>query len=266
MIYNDCDDVRELVPAYVLGATDPEETRLIEMALADCPELLDDLAEYATLTEAMHLAVALRHDAPPADRILAPLRQSGRAYKAATSDRSHPETRAPWRRAWWFAMAALFVVTVLAVGSNILWYTQTRDLQRAQQALQASQMRFPTPGQSVLPAILKPENSQHRRLTATAAGQPGAQAQVLWNSGIDVGAMMATGLAQLPPDMAYQLWVEREDETISLGQFQVDADGAGFLLFQSPEAITRFSALGISPEPASGSAQPTHDPIAVGKI
>ena len=75
-----------------------------------------------------------------------------------------------------------------------------------------------------------------------------------------------TGLEQLAPDMAYQLWVVRDDETLSLGQFHVDDTGTGFMIFQSPEPIVNFDAMGISPEPATGSAAPTHDHVVVGRI
>ena len=114
--------------------------------------------------------------------------------------------------------------------------------------------------------MLNPHNTHHRELSATTAGQPNAAARVIWNSEIEVGSLFVTGLEQLPADMAYQLWVVRDDETLSLGQFNVDDTGTGFMIFQSPEPIASFDAIGISPEPAEGSAQPTHDHVVVGRI
>jgi len=44
-----CDEIRELLAAYSMGATDPEETALVERHLPDCPEAVAELAEYLAL-------------------------------------------------------------------------------------------------------------------------------------------------------------------------------------------------------------------------
>jgi hypothetical protein len=271
MMFSDCEEIRELLGAYIIGATDAEETRLVEMALADCPELTEELADYAAINEALHQAVPLRYPAPPAERILGALRQPANHPAEFQDDPGVAESKiavlkppARGRHLWWLSIAALFVVTVLAVGSNLYWSAQVNRLRTAQENLTSRLNAQPTPGP--LPVVLKPEDSHHRRLTATTAGQPDAQAQVIWNSDIEVGALYATGLLQLPPDMAYQFWAVRGDQATSLGQFTVDENGTGFLIFQSPQPVVSFDALGISPEPVTGSLQPTHEHVVVGKI
>lgn len=264
---SNCDDLQELIAAYSIGATDPEETRRVEQALVECPELAEELAEYAGLHEALLYAVPQRYQAPPVSRLLAGLNQPANHVAEFEDDTLRVETLAvlpkpaPRKRGlWWLGVAALFVVTVLAVGSNLLWFYENAEL-RSQLSIQ----KTPAPT-GFLPVVLKPEDSHHRRLSATTAGQPDAQAQVIWNSDIEVGALYATNLQQLSEDMAYQFWGVRGDVATSLGQFQVDENGTGFLIFQSPEPVASFDALGISPEPASGSAQPTHEHVVVGKV
>lgn len=251
---SNCDEAKELIGAYSIGATDPEETQLVESALIDCPELADELADYAVVSDALHHAVPPRYQAPPASRILAPVIEQ-------KTSKTLPLVQPRSSRVWWLSIAALFVVTVLAVGSNLLWLNEVNSLRQAP----------PTPPAQVtppsyLPITLKPEDSHHRRLTATTSGQPDAQAEVIWNSDIEVGALYATGLQQLEPDMAYQFWGVTGDVAVSLGQFTVDENGTGFLIFQSPQPVISFDAVGISPEPATGSEQPTHDHVVVGKI
>jgi anti-sigma-K factor RskA len=271
MSSNRCDEARELIGAYAIGATDPAETRLVEQALADCPELNDELKDYAALNEALHQAVPLRYAAPPASRILAKIAQPASHPAEFLDDAAEDEKIIPLtqpggpRGLWWLSIAALFVVTVLAVGSNLYWSDQVNRLQEAQQELAQQINQIATPDQPLL-VDLRPEDSHHRRLTATAASQPDARAEVIWNSHIEVGALYATGLQQLDPDMAYQLWGVRDGVAVSLGQFDVDENGTGFLIFQSPQPIVSFDALGISPEPADGSDQPTHDHVVVGQI
>jgi hypothetical protein len=270
MIDRNCDQMRDLLAAYSIGATDPAESQQVEIALADCPELRAELADYQGLAEALHHAVPLRHSAPAAERILGPILRgetptTTQPQPTLRSEKVIPLPPKPRRQVWWISIAALFVVTVLAVGSNLYWSDQVQALRAAQQDLITQINQAATPVQA-LPVSLRREDSHHRRLTATTTNQPGAQAEVIWNSHIEVGALYATGLAQLPPDMAYQLWGVRGQMATSLGQFSVDENGTGFLIFQSPEPIVSFDALGISPEPASGSQQPTHDHVVVGKI
>ncbi len=255
VVRSNCEEARELIGAYSIGATDAAETQLVETALMDCPELNEELAEYAALSDALNQAVPQRFQAPPAHRILNPVLQPA-AAKTVPLAKSTAS-----RRALWWSIAALFVVTVLAVGSNIYWAGEVGQL-RQEVTLQATPQLTPP----FFPVALRPQDSHHRRLSATTTDQPDAQAEVIWNSDIEVGALYATGLQQLEPDMAYQFWGVNGDTAVSLGQFNVDADGTGFLIFQSPQAVASFDALGISPEPASGSAQPTHEHIVVGKV
>jgi anti-sigma-K factor RskA len=253
---NNCEEARELIGAYSIGATDVEETRLVEDALDDCPELVDELAEYASMMTAMHEAVPLRYTAPPVSRLFADLKPAQPLTLAVESK----VAKNPQRRLWWISIAALFVVTALAVGSNLLWLNRVNELEAAQQ-LQLTQQ----PTRSPLAIMFDPA-ATHQRVLLPTSDENGAMARVIWNSEFEVGSLFVIGLDPLPPDMAYQLWAVRADETLSLGQFNVDNTGTGILIFQSPEPIVSFDALGISPEPASGSDAPTHDHVVVGNI
>ena len=151
-------------------------------------------------------------------------------------------------------------MTVLAVGSNLLWLNRFNELEQSQ-TIAATQ----APPQQPLAVMFDPA-ATHQRLLLPTSDENGALARVIWNSEFEVGSLFVTGLDQLAPDMAYQLWAVRADETLSLGQFLVDDTGTGILIFQAPEPIVSFDALGISPEPATGSAAPTHDHVVVGNI
>lgn len=270
---DNCEEIRALIGAYAIGATDEEETRLVEASLEGCPEVAQELADYARLSIALHDAVPMRYDAPPAAQILAKLNPAQATPEAAPAKRAAPQearTTAqavprPTRRNWWLAVAAVFAVGLVGVVSNLFWVNRVNELEQAQADLQAQINTRPTPSQPFA-VNLSPDEVHHRVLTATTAGLPGAEARVIWNSEIEVGSLFVTGLEPLPPNMAYQLWVVRDDETLSLGQFTVDDSGVGILIFQSPEPIASFEAMGISPEPASGSDHPTHEHVVVGSI
>ena len=262
---DNCEEIRELIAAYSIGATDAEETQRVRAALDDCPEAARELEEYAALATALHDAVPLRHEAPPAARILSRIEFGDEGETTPTENITPLTQPAPRRGFWWLSIAALFVIALLAIGSNLFWLDRVSELEANQAELVEQINTRPTPT-TPFSVVLNPRNTHHRELSATTAGQPNAAARVIWNSEIEVGSLFVTGLEQLPADMAYQLWVVRDDETLSLGQFNVDDTGTGFMIFQSPEPIASFDAIGISPEPAEGSAQPTHDHVVVGRI
>ncbi|MBZ0317449.1 MAG: hypothetical protein K8L91_13595, partial [Anaerolineae bacterium] len=54
-----CDTLRELLPAYSIGATDEAETRLVESLLDECPEVAAELLDF------MRLAGAIAYTARP---------------------------------------------------------------------------------------------------------------------------------------------------------------------------------------------------------
>src|SRR5215211_379751 len=50
----DCEALAELLPAYSIGATDAEETALVERLLQVCPEGAAELDSYLSLAQAMN--------------------------------------------------------------------------------------------------------------------------------------------------------------------------------------------------------------------
>jgi hypothetical protein len=265
-----CEEIRELIAAYAVGAADAAEAQQVRDALADCPEVAEELADYVALLDTMNHSLPLRHPAPPAARILAGITDGAPARPTPRPRQPAPPPQpqslpAPRRARWWWSAAALLLVTLLALGSNWLWWREVDNLRQTQAALLDQLNARPTP-QSPFALVLNPEDSHQRVLLPTDAGQDGALARVIWNSEFEVGSLFVTGLQVLPPDMAYQLWAVRDGAATSLGQFQVDDTGTGILIFQSPEPIVSFEALGISPEPITGSSAPTHDHVVVGRI
>lgn len=102
---NDCDSLRDLLPAYSIGATDPEETAMLQAKLKECPELAAELDHYAQVSAALAQAVPV-HNPPP--ELLGNLLQAAR--------QSQPLRR--WRFSW-AALAAC--LALLLVVSNLFW-------------------------------------------------------------------------------------------------------------------------------------------------
>ena len=73
--------------------------------------------------------------------------------------------------------------------------------------------------------------------------------------------MVVEGLPVLDEDHEYQLWLIRNGQRASGGVFSVDADGYGAMVVSSPEALSNYSAFGITVEPEGGSPGPTGDRV-----
>jgi anti-sigma-K factor RskA len=68
---------------------------------------------------------------------------------------------------------------------------------------------------------------------------------------------MVNGLPPPPEGRTYQVWLVHDGQRTSAAVFRTSADGWGYTFLQSPSPIGGFEALGITLEPAGGSAAPT---------
>jgi anti-sigma factor RsiW len=255
-----CDQLRELIPAYSIGATDADETLWVEQNLPRCPEAAAELAAFLALAEEMHYLVpATRQNrtseaAMPALPPVYPARLPGGAVQRSAS---RPARRAaPWRGLLAVAATAL----ILLGGLNLVLLSRLRDLQTRQEALiqLVQQPQQPLSSGQVLHRELVPNQS--------VAVSSQSHATLIWNTAREVGSLYVEGLPPLEPDRVYQLWVVREGHSLSLGVFRVGDDGTGTLVFEAPERITDFSHVGISIEPAAGSPAPTTPHLVIGEI
>lgn len=263
-----CDELRDLVPAYSIGATDPQETAFFEAYLEDCPEVAVELAEYADLVDRMHHALPAQEKVSNASAekifkgidLSEPQPNGGRARIIQYV----PQQRDGWSQGW-VALAAVCAIVILTA-TNIFWAMQSQQTQQFQQQLVqvlANQESQPPP-QIDQAVSLQTGQTFYRQLTPTVDGHEGTHAALVWNR--DVGSMYAFGFPQPPDGMAYQLWLVTGDQEISMGSFIPDANGVGTLFFEMDGTITDFEAAGISLEPIEGSNRPTTPHLVIGKI
>jgi len=268
---SDCDRLRELIPAYTIGATDPDETALVEALLPNCPEISVEIAEYASMSRAFLYTMSLEQ--PPAslhDKLLTRIRQNGQADHAASDNiadapdsvmpnmpttsvganlvsttpnlRVLPAPQAPRRTTRNRRMIAIAAVAAaLLVATNAFWLSQVSSLRRENDLL----------------------NSVFTQRTSLT-GDESVNATIAW--GEQGQALLVADF--LPPqsaDRAYQAWIIVENMPVSAGLFRVDADGHGTLLFSADQPLDNVT-FAITDEPAQGSDQPTSAPIAAAQL
>jgi len=250
-----CAAVEALVPAYSMGATDPEETHMVNSQLATCPTASAELASYAKLTEALLYSVS---PVPTPPGIEAKLRLALRSSQTEVEHLPSVWMRIKQRLAWlpqsspqWAAAGVILLLLAL----NLYAINQNRQLRAQVQYLAQQQMQ-----QVQAIHLLTAVNQPMLTLPAVQENSP-AQAQVRWDTNAGVAVLNADAFPPLPANMAYQLWLRHDGERSSAGLFTVDQNGTGSLIFPISQPLDSLEAMGITPEPAGGSPGPTGDAV-----
>lgn len=102
---NDCEELRALIPAYSIGATDEQETRQIEDGMKRCPDLVTELAQYADFDAAF--AGSLPPAVPPPELL-------GNLLAEARRTRQRRSTRGGW-------VIAVAVLAAVLLATNAFW-------------------------------------------------------------------------------------------------------------------------------------------------
>jgi hypothetical protein len=292
-----CNELTDLLGAYSIGATTPAENRAIERLLADCPEAAAELADYMAVRDALSL-VAAAQDAPGPSRDLlagidldmelardhtppavAPTPQPPTERDTQTMARLTPPAPQPKIRhfpvAAWYAFGSVAAALILVFGLLTVVNSLLVEMraERAQLiALVEASSNAPREVIQVMPttasvqSVRRLEHAHHIQLTPAINTAQTGQADVIWDPETGVGTLSVTAMPTLPDGTRYQMWLVNNDQEISVGLFQVDADGSGFLVFQSPEPLTAFEVIGISVEPSTGSVHPTTPHLVTGQI
>jgi hypothetical protein len=247
-----CKTIIDLIPAYSIGATTPEETARVEALLPDCPQAIDLLTDYLMLADDLALAVQPPKTAQTNGEIhLNGALVRGKA-RPVTSPVVQPHST-PHRG--WVGLAVAALLLILLGVTNIYWYTANQRLENTQVIAQPVE---------ALPVLAG--DFAHRDLSATEDGQPESRASVIWNPETSIGSIYVTGLPPLDDQHNYYVWLVREETAVTLGQFSVDPNGNGILLFQSEEPLESYDAIGVNVEPIGGSQTPTTPHVVIGEI
>ncbi len=246
---NQCDTIQELIPDYAFGLTEQDETRLVELYLADCTDAAQQLGEFQSLQ------AALRADVP---QIEPPAHLADRLMDAVAEPAAPAKSRRLVLRPVWLIAAAAVIALVV---TNVYWLLRVNDLTRRQDELVAStsapqNTAFVLTGTSALRWVRLPSSEQNVN----------ANAFLMWNAESEIGLLYASGFPELSVGKTYQLWFTRGEERISGGTFRVDNDGKGALLFHITQPIDKYTWARITAEPASGSDAPTGNVVVNGKL
>jgi hypothetical protein len=258
----DCHRLRELIPAYAIGATDPDETAFVEAGLPDCPEAAAELTDYLMLSDELLYIVPMASENRPVADVPMPYLEPVAAARTNPGTSTRPAPVVVSRQSVRWIVAASLALIIVGIVNG---YTMVQ-LQRLEQGQRDLASQFEAARTALLPVNAGP--ALHRDLlpNGTTDVSPEAHAVLIWNAAENVGSLYVTGLSPLSLEETYQLWLVRDDHSMSLGTFEVDNAGTGTLVFASPEPVVSFQHVGVSIEPVAGSTTPTTPHLVIGEI
>lgn len=237
--------VLELLPAYVLGALEPDEMLAVDAYIRSHPELMPgiDEAERA-LTQLAYTAP----DAPlPASAKMRLLERVAQEQAAARSHVTVP-LAPPSGVSLQVRLTRLFrpvrwALVAAVIAGLLLWNIQ---LQRASNPSAAEIARLA--GQAGTRVSLMID-------TAAAPGSTGRLFLVPDGGG---AALAVSGLPPLPAGKSYQFWFARPDKSRdSAAVFQVGSSGEALINVAIPGPLAQYDQIWITQEPEGGSPKPT---------
>ncbi|WP_328498303.1 anti-sigma factor [Streptomyces sp. NBC_00414] len=241
-------DLHTLTGAYALHALSDDERGEFERHAADCEACAQEALELSETAARLALAVSVippaalkgrvmgrittvRQESP---RVVSPARPLGGSVRA--------------RRLSRWALAAC-LAAVAAFGGTTVWqYDRAQD---AHEQAQRSERRS-----DAIAAVLAASDAR----TRTAELADGARGTVVVSKRRDEAVFIASGMASPPSGKVYQLWFNDAGTMRSAGLMDSHRTAEAVLL---EGAVDRASGMGITVEPAGGSAEPTSDPVAL---
>ncbi|MFJ6838449.1 anti-sigma factor domain-containing protein [Streptomyces sp. NPDC091209] len=241
-------DLHTLTGAYALHALGDDERERFERHAADCADCAQEVRELTATAARLGLAVTASPASALKDQVMrriTTVRQESPRATALTAPRTIGLRR--HRPARWALAAAL--AAAASLGGTAVW--QHERAQDAQEQARQAERRA-----DQVAAVLAAPDATSR--TAKLSG--GASGTVVVSEGRDQAVFIAARMAKPPGGKVYQLWFDDGGTMRSAGLMDPGRSTEAVLMEGSVDGA---SGMGITVEPAGGSAEPTSDPLAL---
>lgn len=248
MLRENCRPHQENLPAYSLGALEADELAALASHLATCVDCNAELTDYQKIS--MGLLHVLPPRTPPAR-----LRHNLQARLPSASNRTL--RLIPQFKRFSFGQLLNVVVVLSLIALNIYSTSQIREVRKQQNAL-ADRML----AEQAAIGMLAYPNTQIRMIVPDVQNLTGS---ALVNKERPIAVLLLWNLPELDPTQMYQVWlIDATGKPIGAGLF-VPASGQKYTtaVIQSSAPLGEFIAIGVTIEPAGGSAQPTGERLLV---
>lgn len=262
----DCEQIRDLLDAYAIGALEPGDVKFVEEHVADCVRCWDELSTGQRTAALIALTVPIEQ---------APARLEQRIIAQAQRERSQKPERAPsWQRlrTWPAAAGVLGAASVAALSVSAFLGVQMQDLRDENDSLHEELGSVTTAFQQQL-ADTNEQLADQRSISAVLSDDqrvqvgvnpPGgngvAQAYYTWSPDTHKGFLICDNLPSLQPGEIYQVWVVTDtNETVPMATFSsTDGTCQATMDFSTVSLTGHLTGIGVTAEDAPGGAtQPT---------
>ena len=237
-------DLHSLSGAYALDALEAgsERDRFVRH-LSRCPSCASEVRGFREVATAMAFAAAAEPPAELRGRVLAAAARTRQVPpEVSTHARSRrSRARVPWVP-WLSGVVATASIVVAVLFGFALAHTQD-ELNQVKAENQAISLLLSSP--------------QAKLLTHEVTN--GGVATVVLSADRHELAVVTSGLPALPSGKVYQLWLIGKPKTVSAGLLPPAKDGRTPAVLAT--GVAKGDTLGLTVEPAGGSAQPTTTPI-----
>lgn len=267
------EELRDLLPAFALGALDENERREVADHVSDCAECTAELTALERVVDGIGLDAAPVTPPPSLrNRVLSRIEneRAGRVSSMSRMPALQPKSaRPPWAQG-----LALAASVAIAVGASLYAWTLRTEVETLRQDVvatseEASKLRGElanlrrnwvevTRAMDVLraPDMLKVDLKGQPTL-------PTGTGRAFWSR--SAGLMFtAEGLPALPSDKVYQLWIIKGTVASPSVTFVPDRGGAASVTAIVASGAEAPDAFGVTIEPTGGSASPTLPVVMVG--
>ncbi|KIQ66407.1 hypothetical protein TR51_01965 [Kitasatospora griseola] len=240
-------DLHTLTGAYAAHSLDGAERDEFERHLARCPACAQEVAEFTATLARLGAAQAVAVPEELKSRVMAALdtvRQEPPAGPPSAPRTLRRRLRRSWPR---LALAACLALAAAAGGVAVQQHGASDRARARTAALQRQQARMAD-------LLTAPDA---RITSAEVAGGAGVAA-VVWSHARDAAGFLASGLPVLEQGTTYELWF---DDAGTMRPAGLMSDPAGAMVLSGP--LNGASGVGVTVEPAGGSASPTGAPVVV---
>ncbi|HEY2548242.1 MAG TPA: anti-sigma factor [Candidatus Acidoferrum sp.] len=262
-----CDQFRELIEAYALGALDHEERAALEAHLATGCQACAKAVE-----EARWLVSQLAYVAPeaaPSDMLKGRLMQTVRAEAQADAQaKPHVISTKPAIPLWLLAgVAALLIFSIYSAWNARRLHDEIRQAdERAAQLFQERQKTEEQLAMAKREAMILMDPTSIK-IPMAGSDKQGPQLEAKWHPQLGI-VVMGDKIPMPAPHHVLQLWfIPKEKGAKPMPSMMTwpDANGKFVMVVSNPpESMDATKALAITEEPEGGSHWPTTTPIYVG--
>ena len=244
-----CEQVRDLLDAYSLGAAEADEANAIEEHVADCVRCWSSLSEAQRAAASIALSTAFQR-APQSlrNRILDEAQRGER--------RVAPNLLQLARRLMPVGAGVVAAGAAASLGFAIFLQTEVSDLRSDNNQLVAeietADARLSQ--QQQLLTVLSAPDFQQITLEARDPASP-STAVYQWSDSGGTAALLCNNLASLQQGQVYHVWLITEVDSYSAGSFQT-WDGIGQLSMDLDDLPEHPIAIGVSIEDTDGAVKP----------